>query len=93
MSAVCSAPSNNSGGDGLTGASTAPARSHIFSAQDQKMLGLCPILVRHIFAELEENPGSESPSLDVCLLCGLTLDKRGREQEEKAEEELAGVGG
>lgn len=56
-------------------------------------LGLCPILVRHIFAELEENPGQESPSLDVCLVCGLTVDRNGRQAENKAEEELAEVCG
>lgn len=56
-------------------------------------LGLCPILLRHVFAELEENPGVESPSLDVCLLCGLMVDKNGRKIEAKAEEELAAVYG
>lgn len=56
------------------------------------MFGLCPILARHIFAELEENPGQESPSLDVCRLCGLMVDKHGREAEEKAEQEIATVG-
>ena len=54
-----------------------------------KMLGLCPILARHIFAELEENPGSESPSLDVCLLCCMMVDRNGKKIEQKAEAELA----
>lgn len=56
-------------------------------------LASVPILARHIFAELEENPGSESPSLDVCRLCGLMVDRDGRKAEERAEGELEAVCG
>lgn len=90
MKAVSTGICKISGGLFSTALST-ETRLQLFSASDLKMLALCPILARHIFAELEENPGVESPSLDVCLVCGLMVDKRGREKEQKAEEELAGV--